>query len=50
MTDKKQIYLMPKYTANANVDVVQRVNTIHLYIMDAQIVLFWIGHHFGYVM
>ncbi len=28
--DIKQITLMPKYTANANVDVVQRLNTIHL--------------------
>ncbi len=30
ITDIKQITLMPKYTDNANVDVVQRLNTIHL--------------------
>ncbi len=29
ITHIKQITLMPKYTANANVDVVQRLNTIH---------------------
>ncbi len=30
ITDIKQITLMPKYTDNANVDVVQRLTIIHL--------------------
>ncbi len=46
ITDLKQITLMPKYTDNANVDVVQRLKIIHLIGMYANC-LAQIGDNFA---